>query len=34
VCYDGEGKWELLLWRCESGYNYAIDHESAHPVGY
>jgi hypothetical protein len=34
VCHDGEGEWELLRWRCECAYDYAIDHECAHQVGY
>jgi hypothetical protein len=27
VNHDGEGEWELLRWRCECAYDYAIDHE-------
>jgi len=34
VRHDGEGEWELLRWRCECAYDYAIDHEWAHQVGY
>ena len=33
-CHDGDGKWELLLWRCKCAYDYAIDHEWAYQVGY
>jgi len=31
---DGEGEWELLRWRCECAYDYAIDHEWAQLVRY
>jgi len=34
VCHDGKGEWELLWWRCEYAYDYAIDQEWAHQVGY
>ena len=34
VRHDGEGKWELLQWLCQCGYDYAIDHEWAHLMGY
>jgi len=29
-----KAKWELLQWRCECVYDYSIDPEWAHQVGY
>jgi len=34
VRHDGKGELELLWKRCESAYDYAIDHGWAHQFGY
>jgi hypothetical protein len=34
VRHDCEREWELLRWRCVYAYDYALDHDWAHQVGY